>query len=81
MQGKFTGAAGYADDNLLMSPSLSGLQKMMKMCEQFVKEHNLQFSTNPIVKKSKTKCVAFLKTPRILMPIQLNRNNLGRMQW
>ena len=61
VQGKFTGAAGYADDNLLMSPTLSGLQEMMKMCEDFSKDHNLQFSTNPIVRKSKTKCVAFLK--------------------
>ena len=76
VQGKFSGAAGYADDNLLMSPALSGLQKMMTICKQFVKEHNLQFSTNPIVKKSKTKCVAFLKTHRILKPIQHKGNNL-----
>ena len=76
VQGKVTGAAGYADDNLLMSPLLSGLQKMMKICEQFVKEHNLQFSTNPIVKKSKTKCVGFLQPPNILKSIQLNGNNL-----
>ena len=76
VQGKFTGAAGYADDNLLMSPTHNGLQEMMKMCEDFAKDHNLQFSTNPIVRKSKTKCVAFLKNNRILKPIKLNGNNL-----
>ena len=48
----------------------------MKICEEFVNEHNLQFSTNPIVKKSKTKCVAFLRKNRILKPIKLNGNNL-----
>ena len=48
----------------------------MKICEDFAKEHGLTFSTNPNPKKSKTKCVAFLKTPRPLSPIKLNENNL-----
>ena len=76
IQGKFTGAVGYADDNLVMSPTLEGLQKMMSICEEFAKEHNLSFSTNVNPKKSKTKCVAFLKTPRPLSTIKLNGNNL-----
>ena len=76
IQGKFTGAVGYADDNLVMSPTLEGLQTMMKTCETFAKEHNLQFSTNEDPKKSKTKCVAFLKNPRKLKSIKLNGNNL-----
>ena len=59
IQGKFTGAVGYADDNLVMSPTLEGLQTMMSTCEKFASEHNLQFSTNPDPKKSKTKCVAY----------------------
>ena len=59
-----------------MSPTLTGLQKMMNICEDYAKEHNLAFSTNVIPKKSKTKCVAFLKKQRILTPIKLNGNNL-----
>ena len=76
IQGKFTGAVGYADDNLVMSPTFEGLQTMMKICEEFALEHNLSFSTNANPKKSKTKCVAFLKKPRALSPIKLNGNNL-----
>ena len=74
IQRKFTGAVGYADDNLVMSPTLTGLQKMMDICEEFSQEHNL--STYVIPKKSKTKCVAFLNKPRALNPIKLNGNNL-----
>ena len=36
----------------------------------------MQFSTNEDPRKSKTKCVAFLKKPRELKPIKLNGNNL-----
>ena len=72
IQGKF----GYADDNLVMSPTLEGLQTMMDTCEKFDKDQNLQFSTNPDPRKSKTKCIAFLKKPRELKPIKLNGNNL-----
>ena len=76
IQGKFSGAVGYADDNPVMSPTLEGLQQMMSTCEKFATDHNLQFSTNPIPKKSKTKCLAYLKKERPLKPIKLNGNNL-----
>ena len=56
--------------------TFEGLQTMMKICEEFAVEHNLSFSTNVNPKKSKTKCVAFLKKPRALSPIKLNGNNL-----
>ena len=76
IQGKFSGAVGYADDNLVMSPTLEGLQQMMSTCDKFATDHNLQFSTNLIPKKSKTKCLAYLKKERPLKPIKLNGNNL-----
>ena len=81
IQGRFTGAVGYADDNLVMSPTLPGLQMMMKTCEKFAKEHNLQFSTNENPQKSKTKCLAYLIKPRNLKPIKLNGNNLPWMNF
>ena len=31
----FAGAFGYADDLALISPSLSGLRQMIKICEQY----------------------------------------------
>ena len=76
IQGKFSGAVGYADDNLIMAPTHSALQHMLKTCEKFAIEHNLQFSTHEDPKKSKTKCLAFLKNKRNLDPIKLNDKNL-----
>ena len=71
MNGKYVGIFGYSDDNLLIAPSLHALQEMLKICEQFAKEHNLQFSTDPNPRKCKTKCIAFLKKQRQLPGLKL----------
>ena len=67
----FHGIFGYSDDNILMAPSLSALQDMLRTCEQYALEHNLKFSTDPNPKKCKTKCLAFLSKPRPLQNLQL----------
>ena len=67
---------GYADDLLLMSSTLDGLQSMVKTCEEYASTHNLTFSTNTISKKSKTKCMAFLRKERSLINIKLNGKDL-----
>ena len=46
INGEFMGIFGYADDNVLLSPTFDGLQNMLNICEQYAKEHNLSFSTN-----------------------------------
>ena len=48
----------------------------MTTCEQYAKEHNLQFSTNKDPKKSKTKCLSFLKKERVVKKILLDGNEL-----
>ena len=60
INGAFVGILGYADDNLLLSPTLDGLQDMLNTCTDYASAHNLTFSTNEDPKKSKTKCMAFL---------------------
>ena len=57
--GAFLGAFGYADDVTLLAPSRQGLQKMLKVCEDFAASHSMQFSTDPLPSKSKTKCMFF----------------------
>ena len=37
----FCGAAGYADDILLLSPTNSGLRKMIEVCKKYVKRHDV----------------------------------------
>ena len=72
IQGVFCGVLGYADDIMALCPSREGLQQMMSTCEEYAREHNLQFSTHIDPKKSKTKCLAFLKKNRELKKIVLN---------
>ena len=42
----FAGAFGYANDLALISPSLSGLRQMIKICEQYAMEYSIVF--NPV---------------------------------
>ena len=55
--GKFFGAAGYADDLILLAPCRSAMAQMVQICENFGKENNLMFSTDENPAKSKTKCM------------------------
>ena len=73
---EFVGILGYADDLLLLAPSLDALQEMITNCGKFAKELNLAFSTHNDPRKSKTKCMAFLKKERSLPNIRLNGKDL-----
>ena len=55
----YYGSLAYADDIALLCPSRNGLQVMFDICERYFKEHKIVISTNPDVKKSKTKCLYF----------------------
>ena len=50
---KFYGALSYADDLCILSPTVSGLQSMLKTCEIYGIEYDVIF--NPV----KTQCVKF----------------------
>ena len=76
IRGTFFGILGYSDDSLLLAPSLDSLQEMIKTCENYAKLHNLQFSTDPIPRKCKTKCMAFLLKDRHLPSMYLCNNPL-----
>ena len=70
------GILGYADDNVLLSPTMDGLQNMLTTCEKYAVGHNLSFSTNENVNKCKTKCMTFIKTNRNLKSMKWCRHNL-----
>ena len=72
----FCGIAGYADDLLLLAPSIDALQHMIKTCEEYARSHNLTFSTDPNPRKCKTKCLAVLKNDRDLRKLRLNGSEL-----
>ena len=70
------GIFGYADDIVLLSPTLGGLQNMLNICEQYATEHNLSFSTNENINKCKTKCMGFTTKERDLRSMILCGNSL-----
>ena len=55
MAGKWMGATAYADDLLLMSPTRSGMQAMLAVCQKYAEAHNITFSVDANPVKSKTK--------------------------
>ena len=59
MNKDFVGVIVYADDIVLLSPSIDGLQNMIDTCSRYAESHNLSFSTHVEPKRSKTKCMAF----------------------
>ena len=57
----YVGIIVYADDIVLLSPSIDGLQEMINTCSDFAGKHNFSFSTHEDQKKSKTKCMTFFR--------------------
>ena len=43
----FMGAVGYADGLVLLAPCRTAMQLMLQECEDFARENNLIFSTDP----------------------------------
>ena len=58
-RGIFFGLFGYADDLALLSSTVSGLQRMLDITAEFARNHNIIFSTNTVIEKSKTKVMVF----------------------
>ena len=59
VKGLYMGLFCYADDLALASSSIASLQTMLNITADYAKKHNITFSTNVIVSKSKTKSMIF----------------------
>ena len=61
MAGHSLGGLALADDVMLLSPSVQGLQELVSICEKHARETELVFSTDKVnPEKSKTMCIAFM---------------------
>ena len=40
----FTGALGYADDIILICPSVTAMKEMLKICEDYANDYNILFN-------------------------------------
>ena len=76
--GHWFGALALADDLMLLSLSVQGLQGMVDMCAQHASETDLLFSTDSVnPDKSKTMCIAFgSKDKNNLSNVRLNGDPL-----
>lgn len=63
----------YADDMILLAPSIKGLRILLKICEEYANTHNMMY--NP----KKTELIAFHhgKNPEKMLPVQLNEENIS----
>ena len=66
----------FPDDNFLIAPSRKALQEMLDTCNEYAKNHNLKFSTDPNPIKSKTKCLKFLMNEREISKLKLGNDLL-----
>ena len=71
--GKWMGAAGYADDLVLLAPSRGSMSKMLEVCEEYALEHNLAFSTDVNPTKSKSKCIFMCGKTGNVLPEKIPR--------
>ena len=53
----FMGVVAYADDLVLLAPNRAAAEQMLEMCESWALTNNVQFSTDPDPKKSKSKVI------------------------
>ena len=70
----FVGITIYADDVILLAPSRSALQEMLKVTEQFAQDKNIVFSTHENPNKSKSKCLWFTGKGNTDYPVPLQLN-------
>jgi hypothetical protein len=45
----FCGALGYADDVILLAPTLYSLRSMLQICENFSEEYDVLFNTDNLI--------------------------------
>jgi len=62
---EFVGCLLYADDIILLSPSIVGLQSMLDKCSDIASVLSLQFYT------SKSHCIVFGKTSKCTLPLMV----------
>lgn len=66
----------YADDMVLLSPSIGGLRKLLRVCESYVTEHSLRYNDK------KSNFMLFKgneKEPSFIPPVTLNGVTLSRV--
>ena len=71
------GVVGYADDLCLLAPSRSAMEVMLRICEDFATENNLQFSTDPDPEKSKSNCIFLQGYRKLPKPANLKLYGLS----
>jgi exonuclease III len=62
----------YADDMVLLSPSITGLRMLISICERYAALHGLKYN----VKKSEIMIFKYGRGPEVVPPVRLNGTEL-----
>ena len=85
LSGIYLGIHGYMQMILFYSLLAAlGYKCMTTICENFANEMSIKFGTNPVIEKSKTKCIIFNKDNlnlHLIVPIILHGQELPLCQW
>ena len=65
----------YADDLVILSPSVKGLQKLLNICSEYGEEHDIMFN------HKKTECMYFPVKGRALINIPKVFLNAHLLRW
>lgn len=62
----------YADDMVLLSPSVKGLRKLIKLCESYAEDHNMTYNA----KKTEFMVFRWGGTEHNILPVKINGTTL-----
>ena len=68
---RFMGAFSYADDIILMSPSITALKSLLNVCEEFSADYNINFNA------SKSKLIVYGDSRKVDVFLQGNKISLS----
>ena len=74
--GVWMGATGYADDLVLLAPVRSVLAEMVRVCEEYGKQHNMIFSTLYQARARQSVCTSVVT--RLMSSILIQSTWIGR---
>ena len=67
---EYAGVLCYADDTVLISPTIYGLQQMVNICTEYGEEYDMKYN------EKKTVCICFSRHKSQVFPIYLNGSML-----
>ena len=76
MSGTLINSVSYADDMVLLAPSVAAMRRLLSVCEKYAGHHNMQYNTD----KSEYIIFESANSPSVVIPLSLNGRSLRRAE-